>query len=76
MLIKMLIVVERIDRVTEFWDGMEGRGFYPSASSYVVLIHGLCRKKRRAVEAFRYFEVTVDEGVPPHVRRMFVLVCC
>ncbi|EHA8589937.1 pentatricopeptide repeat-containing protein, mitochondrial [Cocos nucifera] len=67
MLLKMLIGVGRIDRAMEVWDGMEKRGFYPSASTYAVMIHGLCKKKGRVEEACQYFEVMVDEGIPPYL---------
>ncbi|XP_008805876.3 pentatricopeptide repeat-containing protein At1g52640, mitochondrial [Phoenix dactylifera] len=67
MLLKMLIGVGRIDRAMEVWDGMEKRGFYPSASTFAVMIHGLCRKKGRIEEACQYFEVMVDEGIPPYL---------
>ncbi|CAD5189510.1 unnamed protein product [Musa acuminata subsp. malaccensis] len=67
MLLKMLIGVGRIDRAMEVWDGMQRRGFYPAASSYAVMIHGLCKKKGKVEEAFRYFEMMVDEGIPPYL---------
>jgi len=73
MLMKMLIGVGRIDRAVEVWDGMEERGFYPSVSIYAVMIHGLCRKKGRAKEACRYFDVMVDEGIPPYVSTCVLL---
>ncbi|XP_020595215.1 pentatricopeptide repeat-containing protein At1g52640, mitochondrial-like [Phalaenopsis equestris] len=66
MLLKMLIVVGRFDRVIEVWESMEKRGFFPSASTYAVMVHGLCKKKGKIEEACRYFEMMVDEGVPPY----------
>ena len=50
----------------ETWDGMEKRGFYPAAPSYSVMIHGLCRKKGGVEEACRYFEMMLEEGIPPY----------
>lgn len=67
MLLKMLIHVGRIDRAMEVWDGMEGRGFYPSVATYAVMIHGLCRKRDGIEDACRYFEMMVDEGLPPYL---------
>ncbi|KAH7685300.1 HCP-like protein [Dioscorea alata] len=66
MLLKMLVGVGRVDRAMEVWDGMEKRGFYPAAPSYSVMIHGLCRKKGGIEHACRYFEMMVEEGIPPY----------
>ncbi|KAL4575525.1 hypothetical protein LXL04_022372 [Taraxacum kok-saghyz] len=66
MLLKMLIRVGRFDRVTSLWEKMEKSGFHPSASTYAVMIHGFCRKKGKIEEACRYFEMMVDEGIPPY----------
>ncbi|KAH0458728.1 hypothetical protein IEQ34_011542 [Dendrobium chrysotoxum] len=60
MLLKMLIGICRFDRVIEVWESMEKRGFFPSASSYAVIVHGLCRKKGKIEEACRYFEMMVE----------------
>ncbi|PKA47953.1 Pentatricopeptide repeat-containing protein [Apostasia shenzhenica] len=67
MLLKMLIAIGRFDRAEEVWESMERRRFYPSASSYAVMIHGLCRKKGMIGEASRYFEMMLDEGIPPYL---------
>ncbi|KAL6006286.1 hypothetical protein ACLOJK_040332 [Asimina triloba] len=66
MLLKMLIGEGRIDRAMEVWDGMAEQGFYPSVTTYSVMIHGLCKKKGRIEDACRYFEMMVDEGIPPY----------
>ncbi|KAI3778581.1 hypothetical protein L2E82_07960 [Cichorium intybus] len=66
MLLKMLIRVGRFDRVTSLWEKMEKNGFHPSASTYAVMVHGFCRKKGKIEEACRYFEMMVDEGIPPY----------
>ncbi|XP_042402343.1 pentatricopeptide repeat-containing protein At1g52640, mitochondrial-like [Zingiber officinale] len=66
MLLKMLIDLGKTDRAMEVWDGMKGRGFYPAAPSYSVMIHGLCKKKGKVEEACRFFEKMVDEGIPPY----------
>ncbi|XP_071712135.1 pentatricopeptide repeat-containing protein At1g52640, mitochondrial [Rutidosis leptorrhynchoides] len=66
MLLKMLIRVGRFDRVTSTWKKMEASGFHPSASTYAVMVHGLCRKKGKLEEACRYFEMMVDDGIPPY----------
>lgn len=66
MLMKMLIGIGRIDRAVEVWDGMEETRFYPLMSSYIVMIHGLYRKKGKVEEACRYLEVMVDEGILPY----------
>lgn len=66
MLLKLLLRVGRFDRATEVWESMEGRGFYPSVSTYSVMVHGLCKKKGKLEEACKYFEVMIDEGIPPY----------
>ncbi|XP_031283085.1 pentatricopeptide repeat-containing protein At1g52640, mitochondrial [Pistacia vera] len=66
MVLKLLIRVGRFDRVTEVWESMEERGFYPSVSTYSVMVHGLCKKKGKLEEACKYFEMMVDEGLPPY----------
>lgn len=66
MLLKMLIRVGRFDRVAEVWDGMGERGFYPSVSTYAVMVHGLCKKKGKLEDACKYFEMMIDEGLPPY----------
>ncbi|KAK3039504.1 hypothetical protein RJ639_028086 [Escallonia herrerae] len=67
MVLKLLIRIGRFDRVTKVWDSMDKRGFYPSACTYAVMIHGLCQKKGKLDEASRYFEMMVDDGVPPYL---------
>ncbi|MQM17932.1 hypothetical protein Taro_050916 [Colocasia esculenta] len=76
MLLKMLIGIGRIDRAMEVWDGMGGRGFYPSVSTYAVMIHGLCKKKGRLEDACRYFEMMIDEGLPPYLNTCELLRNC
>eukprot|EP00268_Persea_americana_P034757 TRINITY_DN34374_c0_g1_i1.p1 TRINITY_DN34374_c0_g1~~TRINITY_DN34374_c0_g1_i1.p1 ORF type:complete len:577 (-),score=69.43 TRINITY_DN34374_c0_g1_i1:321-1982(-) len=66
MLLKMLIEAGRVDRAMEIWDGMEEMGFFPSVTTYAVMIHGLAKKKGRIEDACRYFEMMVDEGIPPY----------
>ncbi|KAK9141716.1 hypothetical protein Syun_011116 [Stephania yunnanensis] len=66
MALKMLIRVGRFDRTMELWESMEKRGFYASVSTYAVMIHGLCRKKGRLEDACNYFEMMIDEGIPPY----------
>ncbi|KAJ4951776.1 hypothetical protein NE237_028608 [Protea cynaroides] len=67
MVLKMLIRVGRVDRATEIWESMERRGFYPSVSTYSVMIHGFCKKKNGFEDACRYFEMMIDEGIPPYL---------
>ncbi|XAR73403.1 hypothetical protein NMG60_11007361 [Bertholletia excelsa] len=66
MALKMLIRVGQFNRVHEVWDGMESRGFYPSVSTYAVMVHGLCKKKGKLEDACRFFEMMIDEGIPPY----------
>lgn len=66
MILKMLIRVGRFDRVEEVWDKMPMRGFYPSVSTYAVMIHGFIKKKGKLEEACKYFEIMIDEGIPPY----------
>lgn len=65
MVLKMLIRIGRFDRVEKVWLSMEKRGFHPTVSTYSVMIHGLCKKRGKLEEACRYFEMMVDEGIPP-----------
>ncbi|XP_007023868.2 PREDICTED: pentatricopeptide repeat-containing protein At1g52640, mitochondrial [Theobroma cacao] len=66
MALKLLIRIGRFDRATELWESMANRGFYPSVSTYAVMIHGLCKKRGKLEEACRYFEIMIDEGIPPY----------
>lgn len=66
MVLKLLIRIGRFDRATEVWESMGKRGFYPSVSTYSVMIHGLCKKKRKLEEACKYLEIMIDEGIPPY----------
>ncbi|GKD45435.1 pentatricopeptide repeat-containing protein [Tanacetum coccineum] len=66
MLLKMLIRVGRFDRVTSVWNKMIDKGFHPSASTYAVMVHGLCRKKGKLEDACHYFELMIDDGIPPY----------
>ncbi|KAG8379853.1 hypothetical protein BUALT_Bualt07G0132600 [Buddleja alternifolia] len=66
MVLKMLIRIGRFDRVEKVWYSMEKRGFYPSVSTYAVMIHGLCKKRLKVEEAYKYFEMMIDEGIPPY----------
>ncbi|XP_052182724.1 pentatricopeptide repeat-containing protein At1g52640, mitochondrial [Diospyros lotus] len=66
MVLKMLIKVGRFDRVAKVWERMEESRFYPSVSTYAVMVHGLCKKKGKLEDACRYFEMMIDEGIPPY----------
>lgn len=66
MTLKLLIRIGRFDRATELWESMGDKGFYPSVSTYSVMVHGLCKKKGKLEEACKYFEMMVDEGIPPY----------
>ncbi|CAH2036504.1 unnamed protein product [Thlaspi arvense] len=66
MVLKLLIRIGRFDRLTETWEGMSKRQFYPTVSTYTVVIHGLVRKKGKLEEACRYFEMMIDDGIPPY----------
>ncbi|KAF3966233.1 hypothetical protein CMV_009647 [Castanea mollissima] len=52
---------------------MGERRFYPSVSTYAVMIHGLCKKKGKLEEACKYFEMMVDEGIPPYTSTIELL---
>lgn len=67
MVLKMLIRIGRFDRVEKVWYSMEERGFYPTVSTYAVMIHGFCRKRGKLEEACKYFEMMIDEGIPPYM---------
>ncbi|PKI48504.1 hypothetical protein CRG98_031126 [Punica granatum] len=66
MVLKMLIRIGRFDRAEEVWNNMGKSGFYPSVSTYAVMVHGLCQKRGKLEEACRYFEMMIDEGIPPY----------
>ncbi|KAK9690381.1 hypothetical protein RND81_09G123600 [Saponaria officinalis] len=66
MLLKMLIRIGRFDKVEAVWDSMRKTGFYPSVSTYAVMIHGFLKKKSKLEEACKYFEIMIDEGIPPY----------
>lgn len=66
MVLKMLIKIGRFDRVTKVWEKMEERGFYPSVSTYAVMVHGLCKKRGKLEEACKYFEMMIEDGIPPY----------
>lgn len=66
MVLKLLIRIGRFDRMAEVWENMSVKGFYPSVSTYSVMIHGLCKKKGKLEEACKYFETMIDEGIPPY----------
>ncbi|GKV35822.1 hypothetical protein SLEP1_g44033 [Rubroshorea leprosula] len=66
MVFKLLIRVGRFDRATELWESLPDRGFFPSVSTYAVMVHGLCKKKGKLEEACRYFEMMIEEGIPPY----------
>ncbi|KAL8504326.1 hypothetical protein ACS0TY_022891 [Phlomoides rotata] len=66
LVLKMLIRIGRFDRVEKVWNSMEERGFHPTVSTYAVMIHGLCKKRKKHDDAYRYFEMMIDEGVPPY----------
>lgn len=66
MVLKMLIRIGRFDRVEKVWLSMEKRGFHPTVSTYTVMVHGLCKKRGKLEEASRYFEMMIDEGIPPY----------
>ncbi|XLR18686.1 hypothetical protein S83_046598 [Arachis hypogaea] len=66
MVLKLLIRIGRFDKATEVWENMGDNKFYPSVSTYSVMIHGLCKKKGKLEEACKYFEMMIDEGIPPY----------
>ncbi|XP_012572182.1 pentatricopeptide repeat-containing protein At1g52640, mitochondrial [Cicer arietinum] len=73
LVLKLLIRIGRFDKVTEVWENMGDKKFYPSVSTYSVMIHGFCKKKGKLEEACRYFEIMVDEGIPPYVTTIEML---
>lgn len=73
MVLKLLIRIGRFDKATEVWEKMADWKFYPSVSTYAVMVHGLCKKKGKLEEACKYFEMMVDEGIPPYVTTVELL---
>ncbi|KAL5575683.1 hypothetical protein UlMin_017382 [Ulmus minor] len=66
MVLKLLVRVGRFDRMAEVWESMRDRGFHPSVTTFSVMIHGLCKKKGKLEDASKYFEMMIDEGIPPY----------
>ncbi|XLR68692.1 hypothetical protein HN51_015746 [Arachis hypogaea] len=66
MVLKLLIRIGRFDKAIEIWENMGENKFYPSLSTYSVMIHGLCKKKGKLEEACKYFEMMIDERIPPY----------
>lgn len=73
MVLKLLIRTGRFDRANEVWEKMVDRDFYPSVSTYAVMIHGFLKKKGMLEEACKYFEMMIDEGIPPYVNTVELL---
>ncbi|PON50959.1 Pentatricopeptide repeat [Parasponia andersonii] len=73
MVLKLLIRIGRFDRMAELWESLSVKGFYPSVSTYSVMIHGLCKKKGKLEEAVKYFEMMIDEGIPPYASTVELL---
>ncbi|CAJ1977903.1 unnamed protein product [Sphenostylis stenocarpa] len=73
MVFKLLIRIGRFDKVIEVWENMVNKNFYPSVSTYSVLIHGFCKKKGKLEQACKYFEMMIDEGIPPYVTTVELL---
>ncbi|KAM7254026.1 hypothetical protein ACFE04_031708 [Oxalis oulophora] len=66
MVLKMFIRIGRFDRASQLWESMGENGVYPSVSTYSVMIHGLSKKRGMLEEACKYFEMMIDEGIPPY----------
>ncbi|KAJ4847189.1 hypothetical protein Tsubulata_040897 [Turnera subulata] len=66
MVLKLLVRIGRFDRATAVWESMGDRGFYPSVSTYSVMVHSLVKKFGKLEEACKYFEMMIDEGIPPY----------
>ncbi|XP_051135530.1 pentatricopeptide repeat-containing protein At1g52640, mitochondrial isoform X2 [Andrographis paniculata] len=66
MVLKMLIRIGRFDTVEKVWNSMEERGFHPVVSTYAVMVHGLCKKRVKVEEVCKYFEMMIDDGIPPY----------
>ncbi|XP_057422666.1 pentatricopeptide repeat-containing protein At1g52640, mitochondrial-like [Lotus japonicus] len=73
MVLKLLIRIGRFDKATEVWEDMGHKNIYPSVSTYSVMIHGFCKKKGKVEEACKYFEMMIDEGIPPYVTTVEML---
>ncbi|KAJ8756038.1 hypothetical protein K2173_024585 [Erythroxylum novogranatense] len=43
-----------------------GERVLPSVSTYSVMVHGFCKKKDKLEDARKYFEMMIDEGIPPY----------
>lgn len=66
MVFKLLIRIGRFDRATELWESLPSKGFYPSVSTYSVMVHELSKKKGKLEEACKYFEMMIEQGIPPY----------
>lgn len=74
MALKLLIRVERFDLARELWDSMQDKGFHPPVSTYTVMVLGLSEKKGKLKDACTYFEMMIEEGIPPYSSTVEVLM--
>ncbi|KAK6912202.1 Pentatricopeptide repeat [Dillenia turbinata] len=58
--------VNKAQRLLSKMEGMGEKGYYPSVSTYAVIIHGLCKKEGKLEEACQFFEMMIDAGIPPY----------
>ncbi|XVF86485.1 hypothetical protein PTKIN_Ptkin18bG0044300 [Pterospermum kingtungense] len=70
MALKLLIRVGRFDRATELWESMGDRGFYPSVSTYAVMVHGLCKKKEMKKQSLKVSKNDLFSLVMPQQYRI------
>ncbi|KAM2965016.1 hypothetical protein FF2_022746 [Malus domestica] len=64
----------KVDEAYKIFREMGSNGVEPDACTYSIfirtyceiMIHGLCKKKCKLDEACKYFEIMIDEGIPPY----------
>ncbi|KAF4372373.1 hypothetical protein F8388_027046 [Cannabis sativa] len=66
MVLKLLIRIGRFDRMAAVWGEYVSERVLSFCFNLFCHDHGLCKKKGKLEEACKYFEMMVDEGIPPY----------
>uniref|UniRef100_A0A6N2KVL3 Pentacotripeptide-repeat region of PRORP domain-containing protein n=1 Tax=Salix viminalis TaxID=40686 RepID=A0A6N2KVL3_SALVM len=64
ILLRMFMMLNRLDIVNEIWEDLKSSGLGPDLDSYTMLIHGLCEKEKWS-EACKFFVEMIEKGLLP-----------
>ncbi|KAL9393458.1 hypothetical protein Peur_012743 [Populus x canadensis] len=64
ILLRMFMMLNRLDIVNEIWEDLKSSGLGPDLDSYTMLIHGLCEKEKWR-EACKFFVEMIEKGLLP-----------